>query len=141
MSSDSPENHTISFFAEYWLPEYPDHIIKRGIVKIKISGKDETPPQLSWVKVKGDNCIHAKLYDGGTISSVKAKFSLVSDPGKNFETELFDNGVNPDIAGSDNVFCRKIEERGFGLYKVVIEVEDVFGNKMIEESPETFVIH
>ncbi|MDD4107892.1 MAG: alpha/beta hydrolase-fold protein [Prolixibacteraceae bacterium] len=141
LSSDSPENHTISFFAEYWLPEYPDHIIKRGIVKIKISGKDETPPQLSWVKVKGDNCIHAKLYDGGTISSVKAKFSLVSDPGKNFETELFDNGVNPDIAGSDNVFCRKIEERGFGLYKVVIEVEDVFGNKMIEESPETFVIH
>jgi hypothetical protein len=141
LRSDSPENHSVSFFAEYWLPAYPNHIIKRGKITIEVSGRDQTPPQLSWVKVKGDNTIHAKLYDGGTISSVKARFRLADDSGTGFETELIDNGVSPDITNSDRVFCRKIEERGFGLYKVVIEAEDEFGNRMTEECEETYVIH
>ena len=42
ISSDCPENHPIDFFAEYWLPEYPLHIIKQGIIKIEVKGKDNT---------------------------------------------------------------------------------------------------
>ena len=39
IASNCPENHTIDFFAEYWLPEYPFHIIKQGIIKIEVKGK------------------------------------------------------------------------------------------------------
>ena len=60
ISSDCPENHPIEFFAEYWLPEYPFHIIKQGVIKIKVKGKDNTPPKIRWVKIPGDNIIQAK---------------------------------------------------------------------------------
>jgi hypothetical protein len=92
LASDCPEDHSVKFFAEYWLPDYPDHIIKRGTISIKVKGKDETPPQLDWVKISGDNTIRAKLYDGGKISVVKAKFQLKDKPEKSFIIELNNDG-------------------------------------------------
>src|SRR5690606_14884744 len=46
IASDSPPGTEIPLFVEYWLAEYPDHYIKTGKVILKVSGKDETPPQL-----------------------------------------------------------------------------------------------
>ena len=82
IASDCPENHTIDFFAEYWLPDYPLHIIKQGVIKIKVKGKDTTSPQISWVDIPGDNIIQVKVYDGSKIQSVKAKFILKEDSAK-----------------------------------------------------------
>ena len=57
----------VEFFAEYWLPDYPNHIIKRGKVKIEVTGKDSTPPIVQWIKVSGDNVVQAKVYDNNNV--------------------------------------------------------------------------
>jgi len=48
LASNCPENHSLSFFAEYWLPAYPLHIIKQGVISIEVKGKDTTPPVIQW---------------------------------------------------------------------------------------------
>jgi poly(3-hydroxybutyrate) depolymerase len=141
LSSDCPENHSIDFFAEYWLPEYPLHIIKQGIIKIEVQGKDNTPPKISWVHIPGDNIIQAKVYDGSKIQYVKAKLIAKDDPAKSFEVELKDDGIAEDRVEADNVFSKKIPEQKFGIYRVVLEAMDSFGNKITEEAPDTFVLH
>jgi hypothetical protein len=141
LSSGCPQNHTIQFFAEYWLPEYPNHIIKRGLIKVNVKGKDETSPELQWVKISGDNTISTKIYDGGLIKSVKAKLHLKDDPEKFFEIELTDDEKNGDNSKAGFVFSRKIQEKGFGLYKVEIEAVDESGNKIKEQWPEILVVH
>ena len=141
ISSDCPENHSIDFFAEYWLPDYPLHIIKQGIIKIKVKGRDGTPPIISWVRVPGDNIIQAKVYDGSKIQYVKAKLISKDDPKIIFEVELKDDGTAGDRAEGDNVFSKKIPEQKFGFYRVIVETVDSFGNKIIEEAPDEFVLH
>lgn len=141
LSSACPENHEIIFFAEYWLPEYPLHIIKQGAIKIKVKGKDSTAPKLIWVRIPGDNIIQVKIHDGSKIQYVKAKLSLKEDLTKLFEVELKDDGTGGDRAESDNVFSKKIPDQKFGFYKVVIESVDSFGNKSVEEVPGEFILH
>lgn len=141
LSSDCPENHPIEFFAEYWLPEYPFHIIKQGLIRIEVKGKDKTPPKIDWVQIPGDNIIQVKAYDGSKIQFVKAKLIPKDDPAKSFEVELKNDGLAGDRTETDNVFSKKIPEQKFGMYKVVIEAMDSFGNKMVEESAADFVLY
>jgi hypothetical protein len=141
IASNCPESHTLSFFVEYWLPDYPLHIIKQGVVIIEVKGKDTTPPKISWVHITGDNCIQAKVYDGSKIQSVKAGLIGKDDPAKLLNVELKDDGVEGDRAEADNVFSKKIPDQKFGTYTVVIEATDSFGNKIIEEVPDSFVLH
>jgi hypothetical protein len=141
LSSNCPENHSISFFAEYWLPNYPLHIIKQGVISMTVTGKDTTPPAIGWVHVSGDNCIQAKVYDGSKIQSVKAGLIAKDDPTKSFDVELKDDGKSGDRVEADNVFSKTIPEQRFGIYSVVLEAIDSFGNKTIEEVPDSFVLH
>jgi hypothetical protein len=141
ISSDCPENHPIEFFAEYWLPEYPYHIIKQGVIKINVKGKDNTDPKIKWVKIPGHNVLQARIYDGSKIQSVKAKLISKDDPAKTFEVELKDDGLSGDRVEADNVFSKKIPQQKFGFYRVVIEAIDSFGNKLIEEAAEEFILH
>jgi len=142
IASSCPENHNIDFFAEYWLPDYPLHLIKQGTIKINVTGTDATPPQISWVKIPGDNIIQAKVYDGSKIRSVKAKFTEKENPAKSFEVELKDDGIAEDRVEGDNVFSKKIPRQKFGFYKVIIEAIDSFGNKITGEgSPLEFLLH
>lgn len=141
IASNCPENQSIEFFAEYWLPDNPLHIIKKGVIKIDVKGKDTTSPQIHWVHISGDNILEAKVYDGSKIQSVKGKLILKDDPSKSVEVELRDNGDAGDKKDSDNVFSKKINDQKFGIYRVVIEVTDSFGNKTIEEAPDNFVLY
>ncbi len=141
LSSNCPENHNIQFFAEYWLPEYPLHIIKKAIIKIKVNGKDNTAPKISWVSIPGDNIIQVKVYDGTKIQYVKAKLIPKDDPAKSFEVELKDDGIEGDRAEGDHVFSKKIPQQNFGFYRIVVEAIDSFGNKIIEEVSENFVLY
>lgn len=141
ISSDCPEGHFLEFFVEYWLPEYPLHIIKQGRVRIEVKGKDSSPPKLDWIQIPGDNTIQVKMIDGSKIIRVKAKMISRDDPNKFFEIELKDDGLAGDRAETDNVFSKKIPEQKFGVYRVVIEALDTFGNEMVEESPDDFVLN
>ena len=141
IASTCPENHVIDFFVEYWLPDNPLHIIKQGVIKIDVKGRDTTPPQIRWVDVPGDNMLQAKVYDGSKIQSVKAKLIMKDDPSKSFEVELKDDGKEGDRTDSDSVFSKKIPDQTFGIYRVVMEAIDSLGNKIIEEGVDNFVLH
>ena len=141
IASGCPTNRVIEFYSEYWLPEYPLHIIKRGVIRIHVNGRDSTAPQISWIRLTGDNTLQVKLYDGSKIEAVKAKLMQKDNREKSFEFELTDDGVAGDRAKADNVFSKKIRQQNFGLYKIVIEASDSFGNKLIQESPGEFVLH
>ncbi|MGK2860775.1 MAG: alpha/beta hydrolase [Chitinophagaceae bacterium] len=133
ISSACPENHSIELFAEYWLPEYPYHIIKQGVIKTDVKGKDKTAPKIKWIEIPGDNIIQVSLYDGSKIQSVKATLISKDDPAKTIEVELKEEG--------DNVFSKKIPGQTFGFYRVIIEAMDSFGNKLIEDASEEFLLH
>lgn len=141
ISSDCPENYPIEFFAEYWLPDYPLHIIKQGIVKIEVKGTDSTAPVIRWIQTSGDNTLQAKMHDGSKIEWVKANVTLNNDPTNSIEIELNDKGLTGDRAEDDYVFSKKIPEQEFGMYRIVIEAMDSHGNKIVEESAEEFLLH
>ncbi len=141
ISSDCPENQVVGFNAEYWLPDYPNHIIRRGKIEIKVTGIDRTPPELLWVRVPGDNVVQAKINDGSKIKYVKAKLILKDNPDKYLEVELKDNGKDSDRVPNDNVFSFNIPDQKFGLYQIEITATDTFGNSMTKKSPGIFVLH
>ena len=141
ISSDCPDNHRLDFFAEYWLPDYPDHIIKRGKISIAVRGEDRTPPVLRWVQVHGDNTLEARIHDGGKIGYARAILTAGNETGKSFEVELNDEGLNGDRAAGDHVFSTKIPERKFGLYTVEIEAGDIYGNIGSDKDPQVIVLH
>jgi S-formylglutathione hydrolase FrmB len=141
IASNCPENHTVQFFAEYWLPDNPLHIIKQGVVKIEVKGKDITPPQVQWVQVTGENVVRAKIFDGSKIQSAKARLILKNDPTKSFEVELQDDGKSDDDVEMDNFYSKKVPTEKFGIYRVVVEATDSHGNKIIQERSDDFVLH
>ena len=141
ISADCPQNHQVNFFAEYWLPQYPYHIKKQGVIKINVQGKDNTPPVMKWLKISGDNVLQTCIYDGSKIQHVNAKLISRDDPTISFEVALKDDGSSGDRTGGDNVFTRKIAGQKFGFYRVVIESTDSFGNQLLEEAPGEFLLH
>ena len=141
ISSDCPQQHPVEFFVEYWLPEYPLHIIKQGVVKLAVSGKDTTPPVIGRVQVTGDNVLQVKLYDGSKVRKVKATLTDEKDPKKTVESVLNDDGHAGDRAANDLVFSSGIPSQVFGIFRLVVEAEDAFGNKAVEEVEEGFVLH
>ena len=58
-----------------------------------------------------------------------------------FDVELRDDGNDGDRAAGDNVFSKKIPDRGFGMYKLIIEATDSFNNKATKELSSDFVLH
>jgi hypothetical protein len=141
LSSDVPQNHAINFIAEYWVPEARLHIIKRALVRIAVKGKDQTQPQVGWIKIQGNNTLAVKAYDGSKIQSVKATLTRKDDPSRSLEVQLRDDGTEGDHAVADNVFSKVIPEQKFGKYTISIEVIDSFGNKLVEKPDEDFILH
>ena len=141
ISSDCPVNQTIDFIAEYWLPDSPNHIIKQGKVTLKVTGRDNTPPEMRWVRITGDNVIQVRLVDGASVKNVKAKLIIKDKPERNLDIVLNDDGSKGDRAKSDNVFSFRISEQKFGIYSVEITASDSFGNTMTKTAPGTYVIH
>lgn len=143
IASDCPENHTIECLAEYWLPDSLQHIVKRGKIKINVTGKDRTSPELCWVQIPGDNILRVKLSDGSKIQSVKAKLILrvKDEPEKSFNIELNDSGLNGDLTESDNVFSAILSRQNLGFYRVLLEATDSAGNTLITEVNDKYLLH
>jgi poly(3-hydroxybutyrate) depolymerase len=141
ISSDCPPGHRIEFFASYWLPDYPDHIIRQGTITLEVTGADTTPPIIRWITVSGDNTVNVKVSDGAGISMVKATFIMTDDPERTFEVELNDDGQRGDSVAGDLVFSKMIPEAGFGLFNIEIEARDIFGNEVIYKDREVHVLY
>lgn len=141
IASNCPTNHPLEFFVEYWLPEYPLHHIRQGVVKFNVTGKDATPPVIRAVKANGNNVLQANILDGSTIEKVTATIIKENDPRKSLTAKLTDDGAMGDAVAGDLVFSQTIPSQVFGIFRVVIEAEDSFGNKTLYEPEERFVLH
>ncbi len=141
ISSTTPEGYEISFTATYWLPDYPYHDEKHGIVTIKVQGTDHTAPVLRRAEIGGDNTIHAWFYDGGQIKQVKARLIPADDSGERLDVQLNDDGHDGDQVAGDNRYSLTITPKKFGLYYLETEAEDVSGNKSDRRCPGVFSIH
>ncbi|MBK8882936.1 MAG: hypothetical protein IPN67_11280 [Bacteroidales bacterium] len=147
-----PDKHPIEFFAEYWIAENKFHIIKKGKVKITVTGKDKTPPVIDWAAISGSNRLQVKAYDGGNIVSVRAKLIPVNnvkgldnvtmtDPDKVIEFELNDEGRDGDVTSDDKVFSKKISPPATFFYHVEVEAIDQYGYKTIFKGFDTFLVY
>jgi poly(3-hydroxybutyrate) depolymerase len=141
ISSSCPQNHLIGAVVEYWMPDYPNHIIKQGKVKIKVSGKDTTSPLIEWIKVTGDNKVMVKIIDGSEVKQVSVRFTNQSDPLRSFEAELKNDGLSEDISPDDTVFSFTLPVRGFGFYSAEVSATDLCGNSSVIKDPGIFVVH
>jgi hypothetical protein len=144
ISSTCPDNYPIEFFAEYWLPKYPFHIIKQGTIKIQVKGtKDMTPPDIGWVQITGDNVLQVKILDGSKISQVSATIAekKEKEPRKPLQVRLTDDAQSGDRSANDHVFSLKVPSQVFGIFRVTIEAVDAAGNKSVFEPKETFILH
>lgn len=131
------------FFAEYWTPDYPMHVVHEGVVKVKIGGADKTPPVIEQVQYRGDNTIEAKIIDGGKIKSASARLNQPQEKEKDKETllKLNDEGRDGDRAANDNIFSARLPDKKFSVYNVIIEAEDDSGNKVSKEEKRQFIAH
>ncbi len=129
ISSECPDNHKIEFLASYWLPSYPNHIIKYGRISLTVSGKDNTPPEIRWTKVNGDNLIQVKVRDGSAIRSVKVHFVSADDQQRTFDVILNDEGLNGDRIKDDKLFSGMAPKQKFGLFRMDVEAIDAIGNR------------
>ena len=141
ISSSIKGDETLNTLVEYWMPDAPDHIIKQGIVNLKVTGNDKTPPSVDWVKVTGDNTIMLKLTDGSVIKQVIAKLSLRSDPKVILSAVLNNDGLSGDRVKGDFIFSYRIPIKGFGFYTMEISAADSFENRIDVKAPGIYVIH
>lgn len=133
------QNKEAEFFAEYWLPQYPMHLVRQGVVKVKVSGKDLTPPIIDTIQFRGDNTIEVKVIDGGAIKSVRAKMIRQHELEKVIDVQLKDDGTNGDRTANDHVYSVRIPDQKFGIYRIVVEAVDASGNKTGKEGNGSFV--
>jgi S-formylglutathione hydrolase FrmB len=141
ISSDCPQNQNIVFFATYWLPDYPEHIIKQGKIVIKVTGRDITPPVICWSSISGDNTVQVKAFDGAEIKQVRVRFTAVNDPQRTLDVLLNDEGKEGDRSAHDLLFSKKMPEQKFGLFKMEMEAQDSFDNIKTEKRDGPFVFH
>ncbi|NND08787.1 MAG: hypothetical protein HKN87_20625 [Saprospiraceae bacterium] len=151
IGSDCPDGKEILFWLEYWLPNVPAHIIKRGVVKVKVEGNlDETAPVFKWLQVKNDQSIELAAYDAAGIKEVKIKMipdkeaSTIRyvrwDMPESFELKLNDQGFNADNFGGDSIFSGRIRGRASYVYRAEITLTDVLGNTVTQEYDKTIFI-
>lgn len=141
IASDTRPGTQIDLFAEYWLADYPDHYIKNRKVSITVSGKDQTPPQLAWKQISGDNIYQLRLFDGGRIAAVELCVWPEKEPDARLCFALNDEGISGDRAAGDAVFSAKLTVPSFGLYQAEIIARDSYGNENRLQIPESFILH
>ncbi|MCO8120889.1 esterase family protein [Stieleria sp. TO1_6] len=153
IASSESAGESVWFYVEYWLPGKisGQHLIKKGKVRIDITGEDETAPQIQWVQVLTHDRIEAKIDDGSGVENVTAK--LVPNTEKStiphvqwdtvpeaFKVDLVDTGTNGDAVKGDGVFSRKIENHPSYFYDLTVETADVLGNSQVDDSHGTIFI-
>lgn len=148
VSSEKSKGQDIWFYIEYWIPGEisGQHIIKKGKIKLRIEGKDQTPPQIQWVQVLGSDRIEARIYDGLGVDKVMVKFVpneekstmryVNWDLPEGFEVELVDTGDHGDAFKGDGVFTRKIENQQSYFYDLKVTTVDSGGNRQLTDWPE-----
>lgn len=125
ISSRCPEGREIFFFVRYQLPNKPEHILKEGIARVRVTGRDRTPPQVIGAQVRDWNRLEVEIRDGGRIRAAAA--TLVRG-GSVLKADLRDDGLAGDAAPGDGVFTALLPNPAAGRYRLTVWAEDEFGN-------------
>jgi len=125
ISSACAEGHEIPFFVRYQIPNKPDHLLKEGVVRVRVTGRDRTPPQVVWAQVSGWNRLEIEIRDGGRVRSAIA---TLRKGGTVLKTALNDAGLDGDRIARDGVFTGMLPNPAPGRYKLTVSAQDEFGN-------------
>lgn len=139
IGSQCQAGEPVPLFLEYWLPDRPLHIIKRGTISISVVGRDETPPEIRWTDMTGKNLLQVKVHDGAPVKAVTGTFLAKNK--SSFMVTLNDEGQAGDRVKSDGVFSVVCPPQLFDFYQLTLELEDIYANKSSREIKEPFVLH
>jgi pimeloyl-ACP methyl ester carboxylesterase len=134
ISASCPEGHEIPFFVRYQIPNKPDHILKEGVVHVRVQGRDQTPPQVRWAKFSGWNRLEAEVRDGGKVRSAHA---TLRNGDVILKAPLNDQGLDGDLVSGDGVFTGLLPNPAPGSYVLSISSDDEFGNSSEVQMPES----
>jgi hypothetical protein len=123
--ADCPEGHEVRFFARFQLPNKPEHTLREGEVRIKVTGSDRTPPRVVWAGLSGWNRLEVDIRDGGRVRAAEA--TLERD-GAVLRFPLNDEGRLGDAAAWDGVFTGLAPNPPPGRYRLTITATDETGN-------------
>jgi hypothetical protein len=126
LSSTCPEGREIPVFVRYQIPNKPDHVLKEGIVRLKVGKRDGTPPHVRWAAARDWNRLEAEIRDGGAVRSATA---VLERNGARIELPLNDEGRDGDLSPGDRIFSGLLPNPAPGEYRLAILAEDEFGNK------------
>jgi S-formylglutathione hydrolase FrmB len=129
ISAGCPPGHEIVFFAEYWLPNAPEHILKRGLVRLKVEGKDQTGPKPRWAEISSWNVLEIQMIEGGAVREARAKLTQIQKPSYDVQVPLNDEGRDGDKVAGDTIFSGTLPDPPEGRYQVTIDAVDESGNR------------
>ena len=116
-------------FAEYLVPNAPEHILKQGIVTVPVNGADTTAPAVRSAELLPDHLLEAQLIEGGAVETARATITQVADPSFAVEVALNDSGLNGDRAAGDNWFSAVVPELPEADYRITLYLVDGAGNR------------
>jgi hypothetical protein len=128
ISASCPPGHEIAFFAEYLIPHAPEHILRQGIVRVRVKGKDLTGPRARSAELSPGNILEVGVVEGGIVKAATAMIVRIDDPTFAVSAELNDDGLRGDRAAGDYIFSGVVPELPPGDYLVTIDMTDSAGN-------------
>jgi poly(3-hydroxybutyrate) depolymerase len=128
IASQCPAGHELLFFAEYLVPRAPEHISRKGLVRIRPKGTDTTAPRALSADLSPGNILEVQIVEGGTVKAATATIVRSSDPSFEVAVKLNDSGIRGDRAARDSWFSAVVPDLPPGDYRATVTMADEAGN-------------
>jgi len=128
IASQCPTDRELLFFAEYLVPHAPEHISKKGLLRIKLKGADTTSPKARSADLSPGNILEVQIVEGGAVQAATATIVQSRDPSFQVVVELNDNGLKGDRVARDACFSAVVPDLPPGDYRVTVTMADRAGN-------------
>ncbi len=128
IASQCPADHELLFFAEYLIPQAPEHISKSGLLRIRLDGIDTTAPKARAADLLPGNILEVQVVEGGAVKAATATIVQTRDPSFEVAVELNDEGINGDRVARDACFSAVVPDLPPGDYRVNVSMTDAAGN-------------
>jgi hypothetical protein len=125
ISATCPEGHEIPLFARLQFPNKPDHKLTEGVVRVRVTGRDRTPPRVVGARMRGGNLLEVEIRDGGRVKSAVA---ILRSGDAEIRAALRDDGAGADAAAGDGVLTAVLPPPAAGNYRLTVSAEDESGN-------------
>lgn len=128
IASQCPAGHQLLFLAEYLIPHAPEHISKRGVLRIPLKGADTTAPKALSAELSRGDILEVRIIEGGVVKNATATIVQAADPSFEVSVDLNDDGVRGDRAARDDYYGAVVPDLPAGDYRVTVTMTDGSGN-------------